>query len=249
MDVGFINTRVIFADIMVLRKIKQLLGMGSEKSSGRSDQDVVVQEESEPDTETEAAVKGVEDPESAEEPESDDAESADETESDDVESTEEPESDDADTDDAESVPDEDEAETGDNEADEEDEPVAAATDADASTGSLVDEAEAQEHPESRAEPAEAAGPGADDETTDVDDVDPTEESDSPDVDTGDAGAEGAPVDDIKGIGPAYSDRLGEIGVHSIDQLASADPEDIAERIAVPEKTVVKWVDRAQEQSD
>lgn len=190
---------------MILRKIKQLLGMGSERNDGRSDQEITLQqEESEPATETEAAVKGVEETDEAE------------------------------------------AETG---AGEVDEPVAAATDADASTESLVDEAETEEHPESRAEPAEAAGPGADDETTDVDEVDPTEEHESPEVDTGDADADGTPVDEVKGIGPAYSDRLAEIGIHSVEQLAAADAEEVAGRIAVAEKTVGKWIDRAQDRSD
>lgn len=191
---------------MILRKIKQLLGMGSESKGGRSDQEITLQqEESEPATETEAAVKGVEETETAAESETD--------------------------------------------AGEVDEPVAAATDADASTESLVDEAETEEHPESRAEPAEAAGPGADDETTDVDEVDPTEEHESPEVDTGDADAEGTPVDEVKGIGPAYSDRLDEIGIHSVEQLAAADADEVAGRIAVAEKTVGKWIDRAQDRSD
>lgn len=214
---------------MVLRKIKQLLGMGSEENSTRSDHDVVVQEEtSEPDTETEAAVKGVD-----EEPE--------------------PAGENAEPDDTAGDPDE--GDTGpaaaEEPSDEEtvDEPVATATDAGASTGSLVDEAETEEHPESRAEPAEAAGPGADDETTDVAEVDPAEEPASPDVDTGEADADGTPVDEVKGIGPAYSDRLAEIGIHSVEQLAAADAEDVAERIAVAEKTVGKWVDRAQDRSD
>lgn len=191
---------------MILRKIKQLFGLGSERKSSRSDQEITLQQESEPDTETEGAVKGV-----------------DETEAD-------------------------EAEPGDDEVDE---PVAADTDAGASTESLVDEAETEDHPESRAEPAEAAGPGTDDETTDDDEVDPAEEQEpeSPDVDTGEADADGTPVDEVKGIGPAYSDRLGEIGIHSIEQLAAADAEEIAGRIAVAEKTVEKWVDRAQERSD
>lgn len=216
---------------MVLRKIKQLLGMGSEENSTRSDHDVVVQEEtSEPDTETEAAVKGVD-----EEPESE-GENAepDDTAGDPDEEDTEPAA-------AEEPSDEDEETV--------DEPVATATDAGASTESLVDEAETQEHPESRAEPAEAAGPGAEDETTDVAEVDPAEEPASPDVDTGDADADGTPVDEVKGIGPAYSDRLAEIGIHSVDQLAAADAEDVAERIAVAEKTVGKWVDRAQDRSD
>lgn len=211
---------------MVLRKIKQLLGMGSEESSGRSDQDVVVQQESaEPDTETEAAVKGT-----------DDADDTDET----TETNE----------------------TAEDAAEEEsdvEEPVAAATDADASTESLVDEEETQEHPGSRAEPAEAAGPGSKEESIDVEDAEP--EVDVPDAEqtVEDAVAEepeddeepeaGTPVDTVKGIGPAYSDRLAEVGIHSVEELAAADPEELAERVTVAEKTVTKWVNRAKEQTE
>jgi predicted flap endonuclease-1-like 5' DNA nuclease len=188
---------------MILRKIKQLLGMGSADSDdGGAEQEVVMQDDAtSPDTETEAAVKGVDD----------------ETESD---------------------------ETG-GEGDV-DEPVAAETEAAASTESLVDEEGASEDPETRAEPAEttgaAEGEGEKEETT--------EEPDSPDVDTGYADAEdGTPVDEIKGIGPAYSERLDEVGVHNVAQLAAADPAELAERITVSEKTVGKWVDRAGDHKD
>jgi predicted flap endonuclease-1-like 5' DNA nuclease len=190
---------------MVIRKIKELLGLGAEAEDGRADSDVVVQEES-PDTETEAAVKGTGDEES---PGTDDV----------------------------------------------DEPVATETDADASTESLVDEEEAQEHPESRAEPAEAAGPGAVEESTDVED---SVDTDAPDAEKtvedeiaaeSEAEEEGTPVDEIKGIGPAYSERLGEVGIHDAVALADANPAELAERITVSEKTVGKWVDRAKEHAD
>ncbi|MFB6220400.1 MAG: helix-hairpin-helix domain-containing protein [Halolamina sp.] len=168
---------------MILRKIKQLLGMGSAGGDERrSERDVVVQESSSGDAETEAAVKGV-DEEGGESPG----------------------------------------------AGEVDEPVAAATDAGASTESLVDEEETTEHPESRAEPAEAAGQ-------------------APSGETGDTEG-GTPVDEIKGIGPAYSERLEEVGVHNVAELAAADPAELAERITVSEKTVAKWVDRAAEHED
>jgi len=86
----------------------------------------------------------------------------------------------------------------------------------------------------------------------VDDVDV--DADEPDVEETVAGAtaegadvgsaDGTPVEEIKGIGPAYSDRLDEVGIHTVDQLAAADPADLAERTTVSEKTVSKWVDRA-----
>lgn len=108
-------------------------------------------------------------------------------------------------------------------------------DADASTESLVDDEPVAETPDAAAEPAETARPTADDTTSDIEEA----ESDA-------AAAGGTPVDEVKGIGPAYSDRLGEIGIESAEELADADPSDVAGRISVPEKTVRKWIDRADD---
>ena len=173
---------------MVLRKIKRLLGLGSDDSDGRSERDVTVQERSDADTQNEAAVKGTDEP----------------------------------------------GDTGD------DEPAAAGTDADASTESMVDEEIAQEEPAGRAEPAEAAGPGAEDETTDI------EETGAAVEEATEADDDSPPVDEIKGIGPAYSERLAEIEIHTVADLREADAADVAERTTVPEKTVRKWIDRAND---
>ncbi|MFW5949294.1 MAG: helix-hairpin-helix domain-containing protein [Halolamina sp.] len=116
-------------------------------------------------------------------------------------------------------------------------PVAAGTDADASTDSLVDEEAAQDDPTARAEPAEAAGQDDEEAETDAEET----------TDAGDeqaAADDSASVDEVKGIGPAYSERLGEIGIETVDDLAAADAADVAERTTVPEKTVRKWIDRA-----
>lgn len=218
---------------MILRKIKRLLGMGSgSDETGRSERDVVVQEESSSaDAETEAAVKGVD--EGA-------IDSGDETEEHENETTEGEEEPAEPTD--ESAEDSDEA----------DEPVAAGTDAGASTESLVDETEANEDPETRAEPAEAAGPDTDEASTEIETETPDEKDTAADTTTEDADTDsddGTDVDEIKGIGPAYSDRLGEVGIHTVSQLAAADAADLAERITVAERTVRKWIDRAQESED
>lgn len=120
-----------------------------------------------------------------------------------------------------------------------DDAVATGTDADASTESLVDEEATSDSPTTAAEPAEAAGPDTEDVTTDIEEAEPDAAESATASD-----ADGTPVDDVKGIGPAYSDRLGEIGIESAEELADADPSDVAERISVPEKTVRKWIDRA-----
>ncbi|MFC6737476.1 helix-hairpin-helix domain-containing protein, partial [Halolamina salina] len=92
----------------------------------------------------------------------------------------------------------------------------------------------------RAEPAEAAGPGAEDETTDVDETGPDVEEES------EAADDGPSVDEIKGIGPAYSERLAEIDIVTVADLRDADAEEVAERTTAPEGTVQKWIDRANE---
>ncbi|MGM0606106.1 MAG: helix-hairpin-helix domain-containing protein [Halobacteriota archaeon] len=149
------------------------------------------------------------------------------------------------------------------------EPIATETDASASTGSLVSE---PDDPAEAAEPAEAAGPESADrsiddasdseETTDEpDDAGPDEETSDagPDEETSDAGpdeetseadrtdaetAAGEPVQSIKGIGPAYGERLDGVGITSVTELANADAAELADSIDVPEKTVATWIDRA-----
>ena len=52
---------------------------------------------------------------------------------------------------------------------------------------------------------------------------------------------------IKGIGPAYSERLGDAGISSVEELVEADAETLGEQINVSPKTVDNWIDRAAEQ--
>ncbi|MFB6296096.1 MAG: helix-hairpin-helix domain-containing protein [Halobacteriales archaeon] len=54
-----------------------------------------------------------------------------------------------------------------------------------------------------------------------------------------------PVDDIKGIGPSYADRLGEAGVETVADLAAADAADLAEASGIGEGRLRKWIERAQ----
>jgi len=198
---------------MVLGKLKRLLGLDSGKDdAGRSERDVTVQDREDADAETEAAVKGTD--EWGVQTEADDSA----TEGDEA----------------------DESGGSTTEADEADEPIAADTDADASTESLVDEEIAQEEPSGRAEPAEAAGPDAEDETTDVEETGPEEKEAVEVID------DSPPVDEIKGIGPAYSERLGEIGIETVADLQGRDAAEIAERTTAPEGTVQKWIDRADD---
>ncbi|WP_256403033.1 helix-hairpin-helix domain-containing protein [Halorubrum salinum] len=137
----------------------------------------------------------------------------------DTEVTVEHEPDDADADPVESAPNDG--------SDGEGEPVAAETDAAASTEALVDEDGAAGETEEAAEPAEAAE-GADEEAAvDDDDVGPG-------------------VENITGIGPAYAERLAEVGIETIEELAAADAGDVAERTSVGEKRAATWIERANE---
>ncbi|QDX39694.1 helix-hairpin-helix domain-containing protein [Salarchaeum sp. JOR-1] len=127
-----------------------------------------------------------------------------------------------------------------------DEPVAEETDASASTESLVEEhvEDGEKVAESeRAEPAEAGAgqPEADDETTDIDEVEPDAESESaPDEE----GAEAVKL--LKGIGPAYAERLHDTGVETVADLADADADELGDEIDVSPSRVQRWIDRAQE---
>jgi predicted flap endonuclease-1-like 5' DNA nuclease len=108
-----------------------------------------------------------------------------------------------------------------------DEPVATESDASASTESLVDE-EHTEDPTRAAEPAEAAESG-------------DEAASEPDTESGED------VSTVKGIGPAYAERLHEAGVETVADLAAADPETLAEETDLSAKRVGRWVDHAQDQ--
>jgi predicted flap endonuclease-1-like 5' DNA nuclease len=111
--------------------------------------------------------------------------------------------------------------------------AAAGTDAAASTDSLVDE------DAGAAEPAEAAGPDADDGETELDTAESAGET------TG-AHEDAESVEVVKGIGPAYAERLANVGIHSVADLAAADAADLAPKIDLSEKRVGRWIDRAKD---
>lgn len=118
--------------------------------------------------------------------------------------------------------------------------------------------------ERQAESAADATPEADDESTaaavDAAGSESTSESDAATADETDAETESAtaedgapeaaeaesePVQDIKGIGPAYAERLGNVDVHTVADLAAADAESIAAETDISETRVEEWVNRAK----
>jgi len=56
---------------------------------------------------------------------------------------------------------------------------------------------------------------------------------------------GEPVENIKGIGPTYSDRLAAAGIETVPQLAAADPATVADAAQTGTTKAANWIDRAQ----
>lgn len=84
-----------------------------------------------------------------------------------------------------------------------------------------------------------------------------EPEDAEGTDTGDATAEpgegtersppgeGVDLEEVKGIGPAYADRLRDAGIEDVAALAAADAADLAERSDMGEGRLEKLIDRAK----
>ena len=59
--------------------------------------------------------------------------------------------------------------------------------------------------------------------------------------------EGVDLEEVKGIGPAYADRLRDAGIEDVAALAAADAADLAERSDMGEGRLEKLIDRAKSQ--
>ncbi|MFC7215037.1 helix-hairpin-helix domain-containing protein [Saliphagus sp. GCM10025334] len=124
-------------------------------------------------------------------------------------------------------------ETGDatvdtDDTDEAAETAAAGTDASSSTDAMT---EVPDGVDEAAEPAEATGPTTEDATPEASKV-PDDHSQEP-------------VDVIKGIGPAYADRLEGAGVETVADLATADADSLSEDTDISAKRLQGWIDRAE----
>lgn len=141
--------------------------------------------------------------------------------------------------------------------------AAAGTDAAASTDSMTEPSDAPQKP---AEPAEATGPSqtdampeaektpdeAGDEASAEETVDESEtgaetetEEDTSADDEADEEEQSEPVDVIKGIGPAYADRMADAGVETVADLADADAAELESETDISEKRIQGWIDRAK----
>jgi predicted flap endonuclease-1-like 5' DNA nuclease len=93
-------------------------------------------------------------------------------------------------------------------------------------------------------PDDAATPDAPADESD-DSADDSADDDATDDDATHAGTD-EPVDVIKGIGPAYADRLSAAGVDTVADLLAADPADLAAETDLSETRIDTWVERAEE---
>jgi polyhydroxyalkanoate synthase len=90
------------------------------------------------------------------------------------------------------------------------------------------------------------------EAVDIEIGDPDSESDEAvDAENGTAHVDDEAFDDtdldqVRGVGPAYADRLREAGVGTVSELAAADPDELAASIDVSTSRVADWVDHATE---
>lgn len=53
------------------------------------------------------------------------------------------------------------------------------------------------------------------------------------------------LDAIDGIGPRTANKLQEVGIITIADLLSAEPNDLAQKLNIAESAVLKWIQRAR----
>lgn len=128
-----------------------------------------------------------------------------------------------------------------------------ATEADATTETVVETevepetgAEAEAVTETDAEPDAESEPEPDAESEPESDVEPDADEVADDAESEPA-VDGAdePVDTISGIGPAYADRLSDVGIETVGDLVSVEAADVAAETDLSEKRVQRWIDIAR----
>lgn len=58
-------------------------------------------------------------------------------------------------------------------------------------------------------------------------------------------AGGEPVEDIKGIGPTYAERLSEAGIHTVADLSATEATALADETDLGEGRLETWIERAK----
>lgn len=231
----------------LLDRVLSAIGLGS-SGSDRS--------RAEPDAESEAAVKGTDEPRAPASASTPGSETEDITE-------EPPEGKPGEDDEVEAATETAEA-AGPGSQVEEPEPVDGATDrtaldepadqAEAAQDEADDEAIEAAAEQAPGQTSEGASRGADGETADSDDAaadtDDAGAGDEP-VDAADLEPEqpaggGDPLESVDGIGPAYAERLNEAGIEDVAELAAADAASVSDATGISEKRIGRWIDRAKD---
>ncbi len=75
-------------------------------------------------------------------------------------------------------------------------------------------------------------------------VEDAEDSDDVEDDTAEEDS-GEPLQEIKGIGPTYAERLEAAGIETVSDLASSEVSAVAEAAEATETRATDWIDRAQ----
>ncbi|NKE36839.1 helix-hairpin-helix domain-containing protein [Natronococcus sp. JC468] len=113
----------------------------------------------------------------------------------------------------------------------------------------ADEDGTETEPASEAKTVDDSAPDSGDALEEAEDATATDgeessaESDEADGEPSDTPDE--PVDVIKGIGPAYADRLADAGVETVAELAAADAAALESETDISEKRIQGWIDRAK----
>jgi len=123
-------------------------------------------------------------------------------------------------------------------------------DAEDDTEADIDDAEDDADDDTEAETEADMDDADDDSKVDADDDEDNDhggaaEADAKIDDTTVDGVEGEPTTEIKGIGPAYADRLADAGVETVEELAAADAAALAEAADISETRLQGWIDRAK----
>lgn len=81
--------------------------------------------------------------------------------------------------------------------------------------------------------------------TDVEGSDVTVHLEHPGVEEADPDPDQTVLEDIKGIGPTYGDKLRDAGIESVTELADADAEELAAETDISETRLATWIERAR----
>lgn len=85
-----------------------------------------------------------------------------------------------------------------------------------------------------------------DEELDTEAEPATEEESAAEEEPADESPDSPSVEEIKGIGPTYAERLESVGIETVADLAAADPAEVAEGAQTGESRAGDWVERAQD---